>query len=88
MSTQRFQPENLPIFHHEEVRRLAEYMGRQHRNIAANFEAIDRLSLFKRNAAPERVEDGMVVFADGTNWDPGSGEGFYGYYAGSWHFLG
>lgn len=29
-------------------------------------------------AAPSDVQDGQVVYADGTTWNPGSGEGFYG----------
>lgn len=40
------------------------------------------------NVAPSKPRDGMIVFADGTNWDPGSGRGFYGYYTGAWHKLG
>jgi len=28
--------------------------------------------------------DGMIAYADGTSWDPGSGEGFYGYENGAW----
>jgi hypothetical protein len=39
-------------------------------------------------AVPQRVRDGMIVLADGTTWNPGSGGGFYGYYAGAWHKLG
>ena len=35
---------------------------------------LDRL-----NVAPSKPRNGMVVFADGTNWNPGSGQGFYGY---------
>jgi hypothetical protein len=27
--------------------------------------------------APTRVWAGMVVYADGTDWDPGSGQGLY-----------
>lgn len=40
------------------------------------------------NKAPDKPRDGMIVKADGTNWNPGSGEGFYGYYASAWAFLG
>jgi hypothetical protein len=39
------------------------------------------------NAAPSKPREGMIVKADGTNWNPGSGAGFYGYRAG-WRFLG
>ncbi len=35
-------------------------------------------------AAPAKPENGVIVYADGTNWNPGSGEGFYGYQAGAW----
>ncbi len=38
--------------------------------------------------APKKPRDGVIAMADGTNWNPGSGAGFYGYRAGSWRFLG
>ena len=45
--------------------------------------------LFKQfNAEPSRLYDGLIAYADGTNWNPGSGQGFYGYYAAAWHLLG
>jgi hypothetical protein len=37
---------------------------------------------------PKQVYDGLIMLADGTRWNPGSGKGFYGYYSGAWHFLG
>lgn len=42
------------------------------------------------NAAPIRPRNGMIRLADGTNWNPGSGRGYYGYdeTSASWHFLG
>ena len=39
-------------------------------------------------AAPQKPRDGMIVLADGTSWNPGSGAGYYGYRAGAWRFLG
>lgn len=43
----------------------------------------------KLYAEPDKPQDGMVVFADGTTWDPGSGEGLYRYDASgtSWVYL-
>jgi hypothetical protein len=41
----------------------------------------------KRNASPIRYRDGTVIYADGTNWDPGSGEGLYRYGGGAWNFI-
>lgn len=39
-------------------------------------------------AAPSKPRTGMVVLADGTYWNPGSGAGYYGYYGASWVKLG
>lgn len=36
---------------------------------------------------PERPRDGMIVCADGTEWNPGSGAGSYEYRAAGWHKL-
>jgi len=49
---------------------------------------IPRLRLVEQHSIPSKPRDGDVVFADGTDWDPGSGQGYYGYYAATWHFLG
>ncbi len=38
--------------------------------------------------APPKPRDGTVVLADGVNWNPGSGAGYYGYRSGAWRFLG
>lgn len=35
-------------------------------------------------AEPAQPFDGMIVYADGSNWDPGSGDGYYGYQTGAW----
>ena len=46
------------------------------------------LHLDVAHAEPAKPRDGMVVLADGTDWNPGSGEGYYGYYGASWKKLG
>ncbi len=51
-------------------------------------EAKDFQLLEMRYAAPAKPRDGMIVLADGTTWNPGSGGGYYGYRAGAWRFLG
>lgn len=35
-------------------------------------------------AAPARPREGLIVFADGTEWDPGGGKGAYQYLSGAW----
>ena len=38
-----------------------------------------------KNVAPSRIKQGDIVYADGTNFNPGSGEGIYfRNSAGSW----
>ena len=39
------------------------------------------------NAAPAKPQIGQVVFADGTNWNPGSGRGLYYYDTSGWVFI-
>ena len=39
------------------------------------------------NVAPDKPRDGMIRLADGTNWDPGSGQGVYVYYGSAWNKL-
>jgi len=40
------------------------------------------------HAAPSKIKVGDVVYADGTDWNPGSGEGLYVYKSGGWSLLG
>lgn len=35
-------------------------------------------------SAPTKISVGMVVYADGTAWDPGAGEGLYVRTSGGW----
>jgi hypothetical protein len=46
------------------------------------------LTLDTSYQTPSKVREGMIVLADGSSWNPGSGAGFYGYRGGSWRFLG
>lgn len=40
--------------------------------------------LEQQNVAPPKPREGMIVLADGTNWNPGQGRGYYGYFGGQW----
>ena len=42
------------------------------------------LTLVVSYVEPEKKRNGQIVYADGTKWNPGSGEGFYGYSNGAW----
>jgi len=71
------EPEELRAFIQEELREIRTSLG-----------LIDNLQLVELHVEPIRPRTGMVVLADGTNWDPGSGAGFYGYRGAAWALLG
>lgn len=56
--------------------------------ISRSLQEQTELQLVPRNVEPSRPREGMIVMADGVNWDPGSGKGAYLYSAGAWAFLG
>ena len=46
--------------------------------IAESFNRIRNTFVFEPvNTEPARKYDGLTVFADGTNWNPGAGRGIY-----------
>lgn len=67
---------------------LAEYLERELEEIERAFSLFDFARLKQLNAEPAKPRAGMVVYADGMNWNPGSGEGIYAYHSGSWNLLG
>lgn len=71
----------------ESLQDLREYVLNELDQIQKAFAVLDFLRLKIWYEEPPRLYDGLVVFADGTSWNPGSGEGFYGYYNGSWTKL-
>ena len=68
----------------------AQRLGDELRHIADALSEVetDTVLLKQWNAEPDKLYDGLVAYADGSNWNPGSGEGFYGYYNAAWHSLG
>lgn len=49
----------------------------------------DFIELTVLHAEPAKRFAGLMVYADGSDWDPGSGEGIYRYnIAGSWIYVG
>lgn len=67
---------------------LAEYLRRQLELIAANLQMVSGIQLDELHVEPKKQRTGMIVLADGTDWDPGAGQGVYAYYAAAWHKLG
>lgn len=55
--------------------------------IAREFGETTALELRPIHAAPVKPREGMIVFADGTVWNPGAGKGVYTYSGGVWTKL-
>lgn len=68
---------------------LSAYLHRELIKIADAIKNIECESItFKdQNAALGKPRDGVTVKADGTNWNPGSGEGLYTYYNSTYNKL-
>jgi len=49
--------------------------------------AYDSLSLNPLHVEPTKRRPGRLAYADGTDWDPGSGEGLYIYTSAGWSLL-
>lgn len=57
------------------------------RNIAAQLAETSSLELRLRGSEPKKPREGMIVAADGVNWDPGAGLGIYAFLGGVWTKL-
>lgn len=69
----------------EELRRMLEL---EFQRVAEALAETTSVELRPTGTEPQRPRAGMIVYADGTNWDPGAGEGIYIYTeAGQWAKL-
>lgn len=62
-----------------ELRRIADSLRRP---------TAEGIVLQQLHAEPGKVETGLTVLADGSDWNPGSGQGVYTYYNSQWNKLG
>lgn len=77
----KYRPSPIPESFNSEVRT---WLSNELQRISAALDGVDNLRLESKAAEPARYADGDVVYADGTNWNPGSGEGQYVREGGAW----
>lgn len=65
---------------------LRSFVVQEFQRLALDLETnqVESLQLVERYSAPVKPREGLVVFADGTSWDPGSGRGVYVYSSSVW----
>ena len=71
-------PAQLPDFFSTELPKLQQVLNGPQ----------DLMWLNERHVAPAKPRNGMIVYADGTDWNPGSGRGVYYYKLNTWTLLG
>lgn len=67
---------------------LTNYVQNELESIKRGFMGSLNNPLDELHVEPGKVFTGLTVLADGTDWNPGSGQGVYTYYAAAWHKLG
>lgn len=70
------------------VQELANWTQRQLQRIAGQQQLMAVFGLATQHVEPTKRYAGMIVLADGTDWNPGSGEGVYRYNGSAWVFMG
>ena len=79
----KYFPEPMPF--NPSLANLTEWM---HRELQRVSDAVDQVHDHNvEHAEPARPREGMVRYADGTDWDPASGEGLYYYDGAAWAKL-
>lgn len=65
---------------------LRAWLARQLREVASTLArpTVHGVRFALLAAEPSRFQNGDVVYADGTNWNPGSGAGVYARVSGAW----
>lgn len=67
---------------------MRRFLSEELAKIQSAFLALAAGHLDVSTSAPSKPRSGDVRYADGTAWNPGSGQGVYAYYGAAWHFLG
>lgn len=77
-----------PVLAPTDGKGLPTHIDTELRRIAAALRLIADGHVDPTYVEPTKPRDGDFRLADGANWDPGSGQGAYIYYASTWNPLG
>lgn len=78
-----YHPEQPPLECTPE--KLGDYIYKQLLRIALSLQTVNDID--KTYSAPDKVQPGMIRYADGTGWDPGSGAGLYYWNGSAWTLI-
>ena len=74
-SVNRWTPNPAPLNNEQ----LSDYLFHELNRLSDVIFNLDVMRLEETNVVPNKPRDGDIRYADGTNWNPGSGQGIYVY---------
>lgn len=81
MSEYRYVPGQIPTASAD----LSRFLADEHERISQGMSTVWDVPVL--TTAPAKPRQGMIRYADGTAWNPGSGEGLYVYKTAGWTFI-
>lgn len=78
----QYTPETPPKF--DDLEKMSQWVLEELQKVSGSQAETIALELRETHREPERPREGMMVFADGTDWDPGDSRGGYIYRNGLW----
>ena len=63
------------------------YLAQEFRKLQNTLDVVEFQTFVERGSEPSKLADGMVAFADGSNWNPGKGAGLYARVGGAWELA-
>lgn len=88
MATAKVLYKSEPVSNVGSLEELLAYVRRELESIEVAFLNTLPKEVEMLHAEPVRVKEGLIVGADGSDWDPGGGQGVYAYYNSTWNKLG
>ena len=74
-SVNRWTPNPAPLNNEQ----LSDYLFHELNKLSDIIFNLDVMRLEQTNVVPDKPRDGYIRYADGTNWNPGCGQGLYVY---------
>lgn len=79
--------EPRPLIGPKDTNGVQKWAENEFAQVGKHLREMDAIDLRQVNRAPKKPRIGLIVYADGTDWNPGSGEGVYVYKSGGWTFI-
>jgi hypothetical protein len=79
-----YRPRQGPEYQDPNLKELVKWVEGEFQKLARTQQEVSVLPLQVLHVEPAKPREGNVVFADGTDWDPGFGDGPYAYMGGAW----